>query len=211
MFVLNTWYIAAWAEDVAAIPRAVAVDDDGAVWVAGTQPANDQRRGDADRVEEVVLDLLDEQQPHHRRWQEGHQQVQHEALRLGIGTQTGGDTDKTLPVFKQHRQDRPQLDRHFKHLALVKEADQVADHDQVTGTGYRQKLGQALHHPQQQCFRQKQPVHSAPDLSLQYKRAVHRRPLCYCMRRLFAARHLGHQLVDHLQQACRFRRLRHGQ
>jgi hypothetical protein len=32
-----------WAEDVAAIPRAVAVDDDGAVWVAGTQPANDQR------------------------------------------------------------------------------------------------------------------------------------------------------------------------
>ena len=32
-----------WADDAAAIPRAVAVGDRGDLWVAGTQPANDQR------------------------------------------------------------------------------------------------------------------------------------------------------------------------
>jgi hypothetical protein len=32
-----------WADDVAAVPRAVAVGDRGDLWVAGTQPANDQR------------------------------------------------------------------------------------------------------------------------------------------------------------------------
>jgi len=32
-----------WANDFAALPRSVSVGDDGQVWIAGTQPANDRR------------------------------------------------------------------------------------------------------------------------------------------------------------------------
>ncbi len=109
------------------------------------QAADDEGRGDHQRVEQISLDLLEEQQPQHRRRHEGDDQVQGKFACGRLPLQTGDDMTEPLPVDPDHRQYRRQLDGDLEYLAFViVKMQQLAGNDQVASGRHRQEFGQAL-------------------------------------------------------------------
>ena len=103
---------------------------------------------DADhlRVAKQGLDIVDQEQPQHRRGDEGDRDVEREAPRAGFAReQTGRDRPEGAPVEHDHGQDRAQLDDHVEGRPLLGTvAEQLGGEDQVPGRGDRQELGQSL-------------------------------------------------------------------
>ena len=116
-----------------------------ALDVENHEAAHDQCAGDGERIEEVALDDLVEQQPENRRRQESDDQVEAEALRIAVAAQSTehfGDLGAIVPA---HRENCRQLDDDLEDLALlVGVVQEVAEDDQVAGGRDRQKFRQAF-------------------------------------------------------------------
>jgi len=57
------------------------------------------------------------------------------------------------PELPAHRQNGAELNNHFKSLApLIIEIEKISHQNQMACTRDWQKLGEALNHPQNECF-----------------------------------------------------------
>jgi hypothetical protein len=124
------------------------------------QPPNHQRHRHRDGVEQIKLDGLDGQRANHCGRQKGQAQAHHKAQGDRVAAHAAGQRGDARAVFPAHRQDRPQLNHHFEHLALaIVKVDQIASQNQMPGAGNRKKLGNAFNDAHDQGLAQQQDVH----------------------------------------------------
>jgi len=113
--------------------------------------AHHQRRGDGDRVEQVMVNQVSENHPQHHGRQECDQQVDGKALRIALGRQTGHHVEDLAAKLPDHRQNRTELnDDVERHGAFATKVEQIGDDNLVAGTGDRQKLRQPFYHAEYQ-------------------------------------------------------------
>ncbi len=98
------------------------------------EAADHQGRGHGNGVEQVGMDQVGEDHPQHHRRQEGDQQVDREALGLGLGRQADHHIEDLAAKFPDNRKDRPQLDNDVEgHRPLAAKVEQVGHNDLVSG------------------------------------------------------------------------------
>ncbi len=85
---------------------------------------------------------------HDHRRQEGQDDAQREAPRLGRDGQADQRLPEGLEIDRHHRQDRAQLDDDGEGFPVVAQAQQPLRHQQMAGRGYGQEFGQAFDNAQ---------------------------------------------------------------
>ncbi|MNZ90995.1 hypothetical protein D3C78_1099680 [compost metagenome] len=122
--------------------------------------AHHQGTGHRDGVEQVMVDQVGEGHTQDHRGEEGHQQVDREALGAALGGQADHDVEDLPPVLPDHGEDGRQLDDDVEgDRSLPGKAQQVSDHYLVAGAGDRQELRQALDNPQNDGLHGRPQIH----------------------------------------------------
>jgi hypothetical protein len=96
-------------------------------------------------IEQHGLELVLEQEPQDREWQERDEEVEHEAPRSGAVVHRECGVQQLLPVFPAHREDGGALaddEQPIDGGAL--ESHEILREDQVTGARYGEKFRDAF-------------------------------------------------------------------
>ena len=124
------------------------------------QPPDDECCRYGERVEEQGFDRRMKKQAEDGGGQETDQEERNEASRGGVTTEATGDVQQTLAVIPTDGKYGAELDNDLENLAcIVRVVEQVADDNQVAGTGDRKKLGQPLDNAKHQGRKQNHEIH----------------------------------------------------
>ncbi len=105
------------------------------------QHDRDQRH----RFEHHARDEVVEQDAEDRRRKEGDDDAEGEAARRRARWEASiGEAPEPAGIDREQRQDRAELDQHLEGLAVVLEAKELADEEEMRGRGNGQEFGDAL-------------------------------------------------------------------